>query len=66
MSFCDDCIHEDVCRFKEEIKRHECAPIHYLSGYTNGPTVKYAVDCPYKIVPEVKESKEPNEYIKFI
>lgn len=50
MSFCDDCIHESVCRFVKDIKEHECAPVKYLNGYTNGPTIKYAVNCPYKIV----------------
>lgn len=48
MSYCDDCIHEKVCRFTKDIKKRECAPVEYLSGYTDGPTIKYAVNCPYK------------------
>ena len=50
MSYCDDCIHEKVCRFTKDIKKRESAPVEYLSGYTDGPTIKYAVDCPYKMV----------------
>ena len=48
MSYCDNCIHQKVCRFTKDIKKHESAPVQYLSGYTDGPTAKYAVDCPYK------------------
>ena len=50
MSYCDDCVHEKVCRFTKDIKKHECSPVQYLSGYTDGPTIKYAVNCLYKIV----------------
>jgi len=50
MSYCDDCIHEKVCRFTKDIKKRECAPVEYLSGYTDGPTIKYAVNCPYKVM----------------
>lgn len=56
MSYCDDCIHQKVCRFTKDIKQHESAPVEYLSGYTNGPTIKYAVDCPYRMISQPTES----------
>ena len=49
MSYCDDCIHEKVCRFTKDVQNREAAPVEYLSSYYNdGPTIKYAVECPYK------------------
>jgi len=50
MSYCDNCIHQQVCRFTKDIQKRESAPVEYLSGYTDGPTIKYAVNCQYKIV----------------
>lgn len=50
MSYCDDCIHEKVCRFTKEITKCDSAPVKFLSNYTRGPTIRYAVDCPYKMI----------------
>lgn len=55
MSYCDNCIHQQVCRFTKDIQKRESAPVEYLSGYTDGPTIRYAVDCPYKMVRQPSE-----------
>ena len=57
MSYCDECVHQKVCRFIKDIQKRESAPVEYLSGYTDGPTIKYAVNCPYKLVGEIIESQ---------
>lgn len=56
MSYCDNCIHQLVCRFTKDIQKRESAPVEYLSGYTDGPTIRYAVDCPYKMASTLNKS----------
>ena len=46
ISYCDDCIHKEVCKYTKQVKEYENkAPV--VSTVT-GPTVAYSVRCRWK------------------
>lgn len=47
-SYCDDCVHQHVCKYKKQIQEYEAkAPV--VSTVT-GPIIAYSIDCRCKNV----------------
>ena len=53
MSFCDDCIHKNVCRYIKDIQKFEDKPPAFKSDNEEGPIVTYSVKCASKLVGEI-------------
>lgn len=53
MSYCDDCIHFQVCKYVKDLRKYEEKPAVYGGDVSEGPVVRYQIDCPQKLVGEI-------------
>ena len=53
MNYCDDCIHNDVCKYVKDVRKYEDQPITYVDGSATGPVLHCTVNCPSKLVGEI-------------
>lgn len=42
-SYCDDCVHVHVCRYKKEVQEYEAKAPVVSTG--TGPVVAYSINC---------------------
>lgn len=46
-SYCDDCVHAQVCKFRKEVQAYEAKAPQMISTVT-GPIVTYSIRCQCK------------------
>ena len=55
MSYCDDCIHKEVCMYLKDVQKYEQKAPAFTTGTDKGPIVSYQVRCSMKLVGEIVE-----------
>ena len=53
MSYCDDCIHKEVCMYLKDVQKYEQKAPAYSIGTGTGPMVSYQIRCTLKLVGEI-------------
>ena len=48
--YCNDCLHQQVCKFKNEVQAYEAKAPVFSTGL--GPKIEYMITCSYKITDE--------------